>query len=51
MDGEAPMTDTDSRTLWLRHRERSVAIQGRVTNACRAALDRHVAKRRLAMTR
>jgi len=40
---------------FTRHRDREpkawrVAIQGRVTNAYRAALDRHAAKRRLAMT-
>jgi len=33
----------------LRHRERSVAIQGNVTDAFHAALDRHAAAR-LAMT-
>ena len=35
-----------------RHREErsDVAIQGNVTDVCCAALDRHAAKRRLAMT-
>jgi len=46
----------DGRNPSTRHRDREpkawrVAIQGRVTNARRAALDRHAAKRRLAMTR